>query len=135
MNVVSDKIILFDGMCNLCSESVQFVLKRDPKLKFRYASLQSNFGQEIARKYQLPAKDFDSFLLLEGDKLYMRSTAALRVLKRLNGLWPLLYGLIIIPPFIRNVIYDWIAANRYKWFGKKNECWLPKAEWKDLFLE
>ena len=135
MNVVSDKIILFDGMCNLCSESVQFVLKRDPKLKFRYASLQSNFGQEIATKYQLPAKDFDSFLLLEGDKLYMRSTAALRVLKRLNGLWPLLYGLIIIPPFLRNAIYDWIAANRYKWFGKKNECWLPKAEWKDLFLE
>jgi len=135
MNVVSDKIILFDGMCNLCSESVQFVLKRDPKLKFRYASLQSNFGQEIATKYQLPAKDFDSFLLLEGDKLYMRSTAALRVLKRLNGLWPLLYGLIIIPPFIRNVIYDWIAANRYKWFGKKTECWIPRPEWKDLFLE
>jgi len=135
MNTDTKKIILYDGMCNLCSESVQFVLKRDPKLKFRYASLQGIFGQEVAKKYQLPPGEFDSFLLLEGEKIYKRSTAALRVLKRLNGLWPLLYGLIIVPPFIRNAIYDWIAANRYKWFGKKNECWIPRPEWKEVFID
>ena len=135
MQADSQKIILFDGVCNLCQASVQFVLKRDRKLVFKYASLQGKFGQEVAARYQLPEKKFDSFILLEGEKIYTRSTGALRVLRNLGGLWPVCYGLIIIPPFIRNAVYDWISRNRYKWFGKKEECWLPRPEWKDLFLD
>lgn len=82
----------------------------------------------------VPENARDSFLLEEDGKLYTRSTAALRVCLRLGGAWPLLYGLIIIPAPLRNMVYDLIARNRYKWFGKSAECWLPSPEWKDLFI-
>jgi predicted DCC family thiol-disulfide oxidoreductase YuxK len=129
------KIVLFDGVCNLCSGSVQFILKRDKKNQFLFGSLQGKFGQEILKKYSLPADNFNSFMLLEGDQLYTRSSGALRMLKHLGGAWGLLYAFIIIPPFIRDAVYHFIAKNRYRWFGKKEECWLPGGEWKDRFLE
>ncbi len=134
-DISSKKIVLFDGVCNLCSNSVQFILKRDRKKQFLYGSLQGEFGQAMLKKYQLPATDFNSFMLIEGEKLYTKSSGALRMLKHLGGGWSLLYVFIIIPKFIRDGIYNWIAKNRYKWFGKKNECWLPRPEWKARFLD
>ncbi|CAN5612211.1 thiol-disulfide oxidoreductase DCC family protein [soil metagenome] len=132
---VEHPVILFDGMCNLCSGSVQFVIKHDPKRQFRFASLQSKFGQEVMRNFGLPQDELNSFILLEDEKIYTKSTGALRVTKKLNGLWPLLYAFIIIPSFIRDAVYSYIAQHRYKWFGKKEACWIPTPELKKLFLD
>lgn len=127
-------IILFDGVCNLCNGTVQFILKRDPKGYFQFASLQSDAGQELLKKYNLPTEVFNSFVLIENDKAYLQSTGALRVARRLNAAWPMLYGFIIVPAFIRNFFYNLISKNRYRWFGKKEECMLPLPEWKGRFL-
>ena len=128
-------VIVFDGVCNLCTGSVQYVIKHDPKRIFRFASLQSAFGQELLKGHNLPANTFNSFILFENNKIYTRSTAALLVAKRLTGLSKLLYVFMIVPKFIRDAVYNIIAKNRYKWFGKKNECWLPTPELKALFVE
>jgi len=130
-----DKIVLFDGVCNLCNSSVQFIIKRDKKKQFRYASLQGIFGQEFLKTHNLPADNFNSFILLEDEKNYSRSTGALRMLKHLGGVWSLFYGFIIIPKFIRDGVYNWIARNRYKWFGKKETCMIPTPELKERFLD
>lgn len=128
-------VVLFDGVCNLCSSSVQFIIKHDPERLFRYASLQSEFGQNILRQFNLPVNELNSFILLEEGKIYIKSTGALRVSRKLNRLWPALYGFIIIPAFIRNAVYSYIAKNRYRWFGKKEACWLPNLELKKLFID
>jgi predicted DCC family thiol-disulfide oxidoreductase YuxK len=127
-------LILFDGVCNLCNSSVQFILLRDKKDRFRFASLQSDYGQSILKQYNLPTEQFDSLALVENGKLYKKSSGALRIARRLNSLWPMLYAFIIVPPFIRNFVYDFIAKNRYRWFGKKEECMLPRPEWRQKFL-
>jgi len=127
-------LILFDGVCNLCNSSVQFILLRDKKDRFRFASLQSDYGQSILKQYNLPTDKFNSLALVENGKIYQKSTGALRIARKLKGLWPMLYGFIIVPPFIRNLVYDIIAKNRYRWFGKKEECMLPRPEWKQKFL-
>ena len=128
-------VALFDGVCNLCNRSVQFIIKHDQEKQFRFASLQGKAGQELLRKSGLPLNELNSFVLLEDDKFYTRSTAALRMLKRLGGRWKLFYVFIIIPPFIRNAIYDWVARNRYKWYGKREECMVPSPDLKERFLE
>ena len=136
MNSSADKkIVLFDGVCNLCSSSVQFILKRDKKNQFLFGSLQGESGQAYLQQFNLPADVFNSFMLVEGDQLYSRSSGALRILKYLGGVWPLLYAFIIVPKFIRDAVYDLIAKNRYKWFGKKDECWVPTAALKAKFLK
>jgi len=129
------KIVLFDGVCNLCSKSVQFILKRDKKNQFLFGSLQGKTGQDYLRKFNLPANTFNSFMLVEDDTLYARSAAALRMLKHLGGGWSLLYAFIIVPKFIRDAIYNLVAKNRYKWFGKKDECWIPTPALKAKFLD
>ena len=131
----SYSVILFDGYCNLCSRSVQFVLKYDRKAKFRFASLQSEYGKLLLQKHQLPTESFGSFVLVEDDKIHSKSTAALRVVKSLSGMWPVLYIFIIVPRFIRDAAYSFVARNRNKWFGKRDSCWLPKPEWKERFLD
>lgn len=128
-------IVLFDGVCNLCSSSVQFILKRDKKDQFLFGSLQGNYGQQVLKKYEMPQNEFNSFMLLEGEKLYTKSSGALRMLKHLGSAWSLLFAFIIVPKFIRDAVYNFVATNRYKWFGKKEECWLPKPEWKKKFLD
>lgn len=130
-----EKIILFDGVCNLCSSVVQFVIKRDKKDQFKFASLQGDAGQQILKKFNLPNNTFNSFILLEGEILSTRSAAALRVAKYLGSGWSLLYGLMIIPRFLRDGVYNWIAKNRYKWFGKKEECWVPTPALRKKFLK
>ncbi len=121
-------IILFDGVCNLCNSAVQFIIKRDKKNYFSFASLQSLQGQRILSRHNLSSNDLNSFILIENGRPYTRSTGALRVAKKLNRLWPLLYGFIFIPNFIRDGVYKLIAKNRYKWFGKKNECMIPTLQ-------
>jgi predicted DCC family thiol-disulfide oxidoreductase YuxK len=127
-------IILFDGVCNFCDRSVQFVLKRDKKAYFNFTSLQSEIGQNLLEKYKIPKDKFESLVLIENDKAFLFSTGALRIARKLNGAWPLLYGFIIIPPFIRNFFYKLIANNRYRLFGKKEECMIPSPEWRSRFL-
>ena len=128
-------IILFDGVCNLCNRAVQFVLKRDKLKRFRFASLQGEAGQRYLQQYNLPANDLNSFILIDGDRFYTKSSAALRMLRLLGGGWKLLYGFIIVPPFIRNGVYSLIAKNRYRWFGKRDTCWIPTPELKSRFLD
>ena len=127
-------IILFDGICNLCNNAVQFVLKHDKKKLFRFASLQSDFGKSILIKYALPTDNFNSFVLILNGKAYTKSTAALSVAKMLSGPIKLLYGFIVVPAFIRNGVYNVIANNRYKWFGKKESCMLPSPDVAARFL-
>ncbi|MEO8406188.1 MAG: thiol-disulfide oxidoreductase DCC family protein [Chitinophagaceae bacterium] len=132
---MSKPIVLFDGVCNLCNRAVQFILRHDKQKKFLFGSLQGQTGQELLSKFNLPTQQLNSFVLIEDDKAYTRSTAVLRMLKNLGGGWSLLYAFMIIPAFIRNGTYNWIARNRYKWFGKKEECWVPTPELKERFLD
>lgn len=130
-----DKIILFDGYCNLCSGTVNFILKKDRLAKFKFASLQSKSGQELLKRFNLPTEDFESFVYICGEKPYRRSTAALRVFKELGGVWPLLFIFIVVPPFLRDFIYRLIAKTRYKIFGKTNLCMMPSDQFKNRFIE
>ena len=128
-------VLLFDGVCNLCSGSVQFVLKRNSKGNIRFASLQSEFAKEVLSNSNLPSNYLDSLVLLENGKTYVKSDAAIRLAKHLDGIWKAGNAFMVIPRFIRNAIYDLIAKYRYSWFGKKEVCWLPQPEWKDRFLD
>ncbi|MES2419604.1 MAG: DCC1-like thiol-disulfide oxidoreductase family protein [Bacteroidota bacterium] len=128
-------LIFFDGVCNLCNGAVQFVIERDPKDVFRFASLQSDFAVKTLASFSINPAQGDSFILLENNIIYQRSTAALRVARKLKGLWPLLYAFIIVPRFIRDGIYNYIAKNRYRWFGKQESCWVPTPGLKEKFLE
>ena len=127
-------VILFDGVCNLCSGSVQFIIKRDKEKKFLFASLQSGYGQDLLKKFDLPTNTFNSFILYEGGRIYTRSTGALMMFQQLKG-WRWVKVFRIVPKFIRDTVYDLIAKNRYKWFGKKEECWVPTPGLKARFLE
>ena len=127
-------VILFDGVCNLCNGSVQFVLLRDKAGYFKFTSLQSEAGQALLEKFNLPKEEYNSFILVEGDQIFFRSTAALRVAKKLDGPWKALYVFNIIPAFIRDGVYNFIAKNRYRFFGKRETCMLPRPEWKSRFL-
>ena len=127
-------IILFDGVCNLCNSSVNFIIDHDKKNDFRFASLQSDAGQNLLKKFDLNTKDFDSIILVENGKHYERSSAVLKIVKEFPGLWKLLYVFIVVPPPVRDFVYDIIADNRYKWFGKKESCRVPTPELKEKFL-
>lgn len=125
------RIILFDGICNFCDASVQFIMRRDNGA-FKFASLQSDIGQELVTRHKL--QGIDSLVLIEEDKAYTKSTAALRIAKRLKGLWSVLYIGIIIPKPLRDPLYDLFAKNRYRLFGKKDACMLPTKEERARFL-
>jgi len=129
------RIILFDGVCNLCNSSVQFVIKHDKEAKFKFASLQSESGQSLLKKFNLPLDQFNSFIYVRGDQVIQRSAGALNVLRDLGGFWKLMYGFIIVPPFIRNFVYDYIAKNRYRFFGKRESCMIPTPDLKRRFLD
>ncbi|MBO0587249.1 DCC1-like thiol-disulfide oxidoreductase family protein [Sporosarcina sp. E16_8] len=128
------RIILFDGVCNFCDASVQFIIKRDPTAHFLFTSLQSEKGLELTRKYAIP-EDVDSLVLIENGKAFTKSSAALRIAKKLDGLWHLFFVCILVPRKIRDIFYDYFAANRYKWFGKKEDaCMLPSIEQRKRFM-
>ena len=129
-----ESIIFFDGVCNLCNSSVNFVIKRDKKSVFKFATLQSELARKILSDNSLLFTDLNSFVLVENGIVYTRSTAALRVCRYLNGWWPLMFGFIIVPRFIRDIIYNLISKNRYRWFGKKENCMIPTSDVKARFL-
>ncbi|GLO66944.1 MULTISPECIES: thiol-disulfide oxidoreductase DCC family protein [Oceanobacillus] len=128
-------IILFDGECNVCDSSVQFILKRDQEGMFSFASLQSEAGKYLREKYNIP-NDTDSMVLVkENNDVKIKSNAVLDICRKLPLPWKLLYGLTIVPNSIRNKAYDWFANNRFKWFGKKQQCKLPTPEERQRFIE
>jgi predicted DCC family thiol-disulfide oxidoreductase YuxK len=129
-----ERIVYFDGVCNLCNAVVLFILKYDPNGKFKFCTLQSPQGKKTLEENRLSSESPDTFLLSENGKLYTRSAAALRVMKELSGGWPLLYGLIIVPAFLRDFVYRMVSKNRYRWFGKKATCMVPTPEIKSRFI-
>ena len=124
----STAVILFDGMCNLCSGIVQFVIPRDPKRHFRFASLQSETGRMLLSRCQLPTDRFNSFVVVHGATCRTKSDAALYVCSRLTGGWRLLRVFAAVPRPIRDRVYDWVARNRYRWFGQRSSCFMPDRE-------
>ena len=127
-------VILFDGVCNLCNGFVQFVVRNDRKGKFKFASLQSEFSQRELSTWNIDHQQISTVILLDGGRIYSKSTAALKILRKLDGFWPLLFVFIVVPKFLRDAVYNTVAKNRYKWFGKKESCMLPTPELKDRFL-
>lgn len=126
-------IILFDGECNFCNWNVQFIIKRDPKAIFQFASLQSEIGLQLIEQYHIP-NHRDSLILIEKDQYYVKSTAALRICKKLHLFWRFLSIFMIIPKKVRDFGYDIIAKNRYKLFGKSDRCMIPSPEMRKRFL-
>ncbi len=135
MNEKIVRVLLFDGVCNLCNGTVQFILKRDKKEKFKFATLQSKSGQILLNKYKLPLYPFDTFVYIVDESYFIKSEAALLVIKELGGIWKILSILRYIPRPIRDFIYDVIAKSRYRIFGKKDECILPSPSLKKRFLD
>jgi predicted DCC family thiol-disulfide oxidoreductase YuxK len=128
-------IVLFDGICNLCTTSVQFIIKRDPQGYFTFASLQSAIGKTLLEQHGLQPDALDTFVLVEGSRCFTRSDAALRVAKHLSGCWPLFRVLSLIPKPLRDWGYTVIARNRYRWFGRKETCMVPSQDILNRFLQ
>jgi predicted DCC family thiol-disulfide oxidoreductase YuxK len=127
-------LILFDGVCNLCNASVQFIIRHDPHRKFKFASLRSPVAKEYLKKFNLADQELSSILLIKNGKYYDRSNAALEIARDLKGLWKIFYFFKIIPAPLRNVLYNIIANNRYKLFGKKDVCMIPTPELRSRFI-
>lgn len=132
---LSHPLVLFDGYCNLCNTSVQTIIRNDPKGYFHFASLQSETGQHILEKYEMDKSDLKTFILYKEGQIYTRSTAALKVAAKMKFPFKLLAVFFIIPAFLRNVVYNIVASNRYKWFGKRDSCMIPSPELKSRFHE
>lgn len=131
-------IVFFDGVCNLCNTAVNFIIDRDPDGYFRFAPLQSTAANRRLRDRSVSVRDDGdprSLVLIESGEIYLRSTAALRIARRLESPWPLLYGAIILPPPLRDALYDWIATRRYNWFGRQTQCRRPTPDVKERFLD
>lgn len=130
-----ERVIFFDGICNLCNASVQFAIERDKKNLFKFTALQGEYAKAVLPKFNVDLNQLNSIILLEDGQLYTKSTAALKIARKLNGLWPALYVFILVPKFIRDWFYDIIAKNRYKWWGRQESCWLPTPELKQRFID
>jgi predicted DCC family thiol-disulfide oxidoreductase YuxK len=127
-------IVLFDGICNLCNGAVQFIIRCDPTGKFQFASLQSPVAQQLLKDANVP-NALETIILIRNRLVFERSDAALEIARGLSGAWSLLYGFKIVPRFLRDSVYDWIAKNRYRFFGKRNECMIPTPELKYRFID
>lgn len=133
-NFENKSIIFFDGVCNLCNASVNFVIKHDKKEQFLFASFQSDAAKEILLHFNLKNLDVNTVILVEGQKVYDKSTAVLKIAKRLDGGYKAFYAFFIVPKIFRDWVYDIIAKNRYLWFGKRESCMIPSAKLKNRFL-
>jgi predicted DCC family thiol-disulfide oxidoreductase YuxK len=131
---MSKQIVLFDGVCHMCNRLVQFVLRHDRRGTIYFAALQSPAGQKLLAQHQLSAIAQDTFVWIEGERSYTKSTAALKTLRALGSVWQLFYILMIIPGPIRDLFYQFIAKRRYRWFGQADQCMLPKPEYQQRFL-
>ncbi len=130
----NNAVVLFDGVCNFCNSSVNFVLDRDKHHHFKFGALQSDEGKELLSKIGDSEDYLDSIVLVEGNKVYRNSAAALRIARSLSGGWPLLYAFIVVPRPIRDVVYRFIARHRYEWFGKMESCRIPTPEMRSRFI-
>ncbi len=136
VDLYGKQLILFDGVCNLCNASVQFVIERDKKDLFRFASLQSELGRQFISDRNIDTSKIDSIILVESAMAYhVKSSAAIRIAKHLGAAWPLLQIFLILPAPIRNFFYDIIAKNRYRWFGRQDNCWIPTPDLHAKFLD
>lgn len=134
-NIPSDKIlILFDGYCNLCNGAVQFILKRDKKEKFLFAGLSWEIGEKLISQFP-ELEGADSIVVYRDGKVYKHSKAALIIAQNLGGFWPVTGVFRVVPPFIRDAIYRWVAKNRYRWFGQKDTCMMPEKDVSHRFLK
>ena len=129
----SPPVVLFDGVCKLCNGSVNFILRRDRKGRLKLAPLQSDYSRQVLASHEIQSDLMDSMMLLEGTRLTTKSTAIIRITKYLDGLWPLCMIFLIIPRIIRDFLYDMVAKNRYRWFGKYDTCRLPDPGFEDRF--
>ena len=136
MSRIQDRfdIVLFDGVCNLCNAAVDLIVRNDKNGNLKVGALQDPKTKDLLKDYAINGDYLDSIILIRGDKVYYKSRAALEITKKLKGLWPLLYVFIIIPNAVRDPVYDWIARNRYRWYGKKDTCRLPTPEERSRFL-
>lgn len=134
MKTSPENVILYDGVCNLCWFWVQFVLKRDKRRVFHFLPLQSETAQNLLREQGLQLAELSTVILIDGSECFIRSSAILQIFKKLPLPWPLLYGLIALPVFIRDGVYRFIGRNRYKWFGRGQSCYLPDKDDQDRFL-
>ena len=134
-NFENKSIILFDGVCNLCNASINFLIKHDKKAQFLFASFQSDAAKEIMLHFNLKNLNLDSIVLIEGGKIYEKSTAILRIIRLLDGGFKLLYFFRVIPKSIRDWLYNAIAKNRYRLFGKRESCMIPSLNLKNRFLD
>lgn len=132
---IGNPVILFDGVCNLCNRSVQFVIKHDTRNVFRFAALQSPYGRAHLPKFNIHPDSLETIVLIAGNRCYQRSEAVLQVAKFLGGWWTMLYAFKIIPAFIRDWGYRVVANNRYTWFGRQDQCMIPTPELKIRFLD
>ena len=126
-------IIFFDGICNLCSGAVKFVIKYDRNKYFKFASLQSSYAEEFFKRHGIE-NSFDSIVFFQSGKFYTKSEAALEIVRKMNLPWPILYGLKIFPRIIRDFVYDSVARKRYRWFGKSDQCLIPTPEISERFV-
>lgn len=131
---MQSSIIFFDGVCNLCNNFIQLIIKNDRQEKFLFCPIQSDYSRKFLLDNKFNSEDSNSVILFIDGTFYTKSNAALRIAKSMNGLWPIFWIFIIIPTPIRNWVYDFIARNRIKWFGKRNECMVPSIENKKRFL-
>jgi len=134
MSLPDSPLVLFDGVCNLCNASINFIIDRDTKGLFRFASLQSDLGFSLRKAFDLVEPEMDSVVLIMGGRAYTHSDAALTIAKHLDGAWSLLFGFIVFPRFLRDGVYRFIARNRYRWFGKSESCRVPTPELRARFL-
>lgn len=128
-------IVFFDGVCNFCNYWVNFSIKRDRKKKLKFAPLQGETAKKMFTQYNIENSDTESVIFIENGKAYKASAAALRIARNLGGGWKLFYGFMIVPKFIRDAVYKWIANNRYKWYGKKDTCMVPAPGVRERFLD
>lgn len=132
----ANSLVLFDGICNLCENTVRFIIRNDRNAHFRFAALQSDAARQILSEYSCSGDQLDSVLLITEGRLYQKSRAGLQIAKRLDGIWPLFYYLFFwVPRFIADPIYSFIGNRRYLWFGRKEECWIPTPDLRRRFLD
>jgi predicted DCC family thiol-disulfide oxidoreductase YuxK len=132
-DALAPRVVLFDGVCNVCNAAVNFIIDRDPEARFCFASLQSGKGRELCAAHGL-SEDVRTIVLVEDGAAYTESTAVLRIVRRLGAAWPLLYVAILLPRALRDVLYRFFAANRYRWFGKRESCRVPTPDIRRRFL-
>lgn len=135
MTEPADRIVLYDGVCNLCNESVKFIIQRDRSAKFKFAPMQEPAGIALLKQHGLEDIDLSTFVLIRFGKVYLRSSAWMQIVRDLDGAWPVLSVGSIVPRFIRDGVYDFIGSNRYRWFGKQAMCLIPTADNKKRFLD